>query len=338
MEENRFLKISIGIIILFILGVVLKLAKVILFPFLLAVFISYLLEPILDFLIRRKIPKIAAIAITLLGTFAVLYLSGALLYSSGKTFAEEFPQYERKINDLVLTFEEAISVLPFDSSAESPVGRFDFAEGASFILSALGPFFRFVSRLFLVFLFLVFIFVGRGRLQAKLHTVLSPKRRGQVMVAIRAINHQIRSYLAVKTVMSLLNGFQVWLVLKLFGVDFALLFGFIAFILNYIPNIGSTIAAAFRVGFAFFQFGTIWVPLWILIITVGLDNLVGTFLEPKIMGQKLGMSPLVVLFSLIFWGWLWGISGMILAIPLVAVIKIVCENIPSLRPLAVLME
>jgi predicted PurR-regulated permease PerM len=120
-------------------------------------------------------------------------------------------------------------------------------------------------------------------------------------------------------------------------VDFAPLFGFLAFLLNYIPNVGSLIATVLRVGFAFFQFGTFWVPFWILVITVGLDTLMGNLVEPRIIGKGLGLSPLVVFFSLVFWGWLWGIPGMIMAVPLVAVIKIVCQNVPSLRPGAVLM-
>jgi predicted PurR-regulated permease PerM len=80
------------------------------------------------------------------------------------------------------------------------------------------------------------------------------------------------------------------------------------------------------------------VPLWILIITVGLDTAMGNLVEPRIMGKGLGLSPLVVLFSLLFWGWLWGIPGIIMAVPLVAVVKIVCQNVPVLRPFALLME
>ena len=130
---------------------------------------------------------------------------------------------------------------------------------------------------------------------------------------------------------------MVWIVLKIFGVDFAFLFGLLAFALNYIPNIGSLIATALRVGFAFFQFGNFWTPFWILIITTVLDNILGNIVEPRVMGKGLGLSPLLVFFSLLFWGWLWGIPGMILSVPLTAVVRIVCQNIPALRPVAVLM-
>jgi AI-2 transport protein TqsA len=166
---------------------------------------------------------------------------------------------------------------------------------------------------------------------------LGDGRAGRVRSMLEAINGQVRKYLVIKTAMSLVNGLMVWIVLALFGVDFAALFGLLAFLLNFIPSIGSLLATALRVGFAFFQFGTFWTPLWILVVTVSLDTVMGSFLEPKIMGKGLGLSPLLVFFSLLFWGWLWGIPGMILSVPLTAVVKIVCQNIPALRPVAVLM-
>jgi len=338
MANSRFTKISIGLIVLFVLGVSLKLAKPVLFPFLLAVFISYLLDPILHFLTQKKIPKPAAIVLILFVAFVLIYLLGALLYSSGKSFASSFPLYEQRIAEIIRSIEEFFGQFPLETQISSFLDSVDVGQTAAFLVSAMGPFFRFAARLFLVFLFLVFIFAGRGRLLEKLRSALDPQRAALVTTALRSINSQIRKYLAIKTLMSVLNGLEVWLVLELFGVDFAVLFGFLAFLLNYIPNIGSFIATILRVGFAFFQFGTIWVPLWIYIITNGVDMVLGNVIEPRIMGKGLGLSPLVVIFSLIFGGWLWGISGMILAIPSVAVIKIICQNVSVLGPVAVMLE
>jgi predicted PurR-regulated permease PerM len=116
-----------------------------------------------------------------------------------------------------------------------------------------------------------------------------------------------------------------------FRVDFAIFFGFQAFLLNYIPNIGSTIATALPVIVAFLQFGKLWPVFWIFIIITILDNLVGNLLEPRLMGKGLGLSPLAIIFSLFFWYWLWGIPGTILAVPILAILKIVASNIPSLK-------
>jgi len=124
----------------------------------------------------------------------------------------------------------------------------------------------------------------------------------------------------------------------LFGLDFAILFGLLTFILNYIPNIGSFIATVFPVFIAIFQFETIWPAVWILVILVLIQQIMGAVVEPRLMGKGLDLSPLVILFFLFFWGWLWGIPGMILAVPIAAIVKIVTSNIPELDFIAVFMS
>jgi AI-2 transport protein TqsA len=337
-DDRKFFRLSIGIVVIFVLGIVLKAARGVIYPFLLAVFISYIIDPFIAFLMRLKIPKAAAIFLILLGAFAVLSLIGVVVYSSGKTLAAELPRFEKRISDLSEWLGKGVGGIPLKHRVAALIDKINLQGVASFVLGAMGSVVGLISKLFILFLFLAFIVSGRGRVMAKIRKALTPERSAQVMGALDNINAQVRKYLVIKTAMSFVNGLTVWLVLAIFGVDFALLFGFLAFLLNYIPNVGSLIAAVLRVGFAFFQFGTLWVPLWILIITVGLDTLMGNLVEPRMMGKGLGLSPLVVFSSLVFWGWLWGIPGMIMAVPLVAVIKIVCQNIPALRPIAVLMN
>jgi AI-2 transport protein TqsA len=335
LDEDKFLKAAIAVVVLFIVGVVLKLARPVLIPFILAVFLSYIIDPALTFLTRCRCPRPGAVLIVLALMFVFLYLAGALVYSSGKSLAAELPRYQDRLADLIRFLEKGVG--PFKVDLSSALGKLDIGKIGAVILSAIGPFFDFLGKLLLVFLFLVFIVSGRGRAVTKVQKALGAGRAGQIRTAFEAINGQVRKYLVIKTVMSLVNGLEVWLVLTLFGVDFAALFGFLAFVLNFIPSIGSLIAMVLRVGFAFFQFGTFWPPFWILVITVGLDTILGSFIEPRVMGKGLGLSPLLVFFSLLFWGWLWGIPGMILSVPLTAVIKIVCQNIPASRPVAVLM-
>ena len=335
MDEDRYYQAAVAVIVLFVAGVVLKLARPVLVPFILAVFLSYIIEPVLALLTRCRCPRPEAVLLVLVMMFVFLYLAGVLVYSSGKSLAIELPKYQQRLSDLARLLQKGVGPLKLDLSLA--LENLDIGKVGAVILSAIGPFFDFLGKLLLVFLFLVFIVSGRGRAAAKIQKALGDGRAGQVRTAFEAINGQVRKYLIIKTVMSLANGLEVWLVLTLFGVEFAPLFGLLAFLLNFIPDIGSLVATALRVGFAFFQFGTFWPPFWILVITVGLDSVLGYFLEPKIMGKGLGLSPLLVFFSLLFWGWLWGIPGMILSVPLTAVIKIVCQNVPALRPVAVLM-
>lgn len=336
-DDGRFFRLAVGIIVFFIALAVLSSARSVLFPFILAVFISYVLDPVFAALVKLKVPKPAATALVLLGAFLVFYLLGAVVFASAKTLAAELPRFGQRLTDIAGALEKSLGGLPLRLRIASYLDQIDLGNFAALVLSSLGPFVGLVSKLFLLFLFLTFIVAGRGRGTDKIGKTLPPRAAAQVMEALGNINIQVRRYLVIKTAMSLINGITVWLVLEIFRVDFALLFGFLAFLLNYIPNIGSTIAAVLRVGFAYFQFGTLWVPLWVLVITVGMDLVMGNFVEPRIVGKGLGMSPLLVLFSLVFWGWLWGIPGMIMAVPLMAVIKIICQNIPVLRHVAVLM-
>jgi AI-2 transport protein TqsA len=335
MNEDKFFKAALAVVVLFVVGVVLKLARPILIPFILAVFLSYIIDPALTFLTGCRCPRPAAVLVVLVLMFVFLYLVGALVYSSGKAFVTDLPRYQDRVGDLTRILERGLG--PFKIDLSSALGSLDIGKVGAFILKSIGPFVDVLGKLLLVFLFLAFIVAGRGRAEAKLLKALGDGNAGRIHRILATINSQVRKYLVIKTAMSLVNGLTVWIVLTLFGVDFAALFGLLAFFLNFIPSIGSLIATVLRVGFAFFQFGTFWTPFWILVITTGADTIMGNFIEPRIMGKGLGLSPLLILFSLLFWGWLWGIPGMILAVPLTAIIRIVCQNVPALKPVAVLM-
>jgi AI-2 transport protein TqsA len=338
MEGSKVTTAFLGLIVLFIGGVLLWLAKPVLFPFFIAIFLSFILYPILDFATRLKIPKPLSILLILIITFFVLYLLGVLFYSSGKTFASEFPNYGQKISSILESLQEKFKLTSFEWDPLEWVNQLDISKIGSFLLASFGPFFSFISNLFLILIFLIFILAGRGNTKTKIRNSFDKKRSSKIIDVIQKIDNQIQKYLAIKTVVSFATGVMVTIVLLIFGLDFAILFGFLAFVLNYIPNIGSIIATAFPVIIAVFQFETIWPAFWILIILIVIQMTMGNFVEPKLMGYGLGLSPLVVLFFLFFWGWLWGIPGMILAVPIAAIVKIVCNNVPSLRFVSELMS
>lgn len=156
---------------------------------------------------------------------------------------------------------------------------------------------------------------------------------------INAISAQIGRYLVTAVIISAATGIAAWLALTAIGVDFAVNWGVLAFVLNFIPYIGSILASIPPILVALVKFypdlgPAIAASIALLIIQMGIGN----FLTPKVMGDALDINPIIVLVSLLFWGWLWGGFGAVLAVPIAVVIKIVCENIPSLRPVAILME
>jgi predicted PurR-regulated permease PerM len=141
-----------------------------------------------------------------------------------------------------------------------------------------------------------------------------------------------------KTLTSLADAILVTVVLWIIGVDFALLWGFVTFVLNFIPNIGSIIATILPFVASLLQFNTLAVPLLVLFLLGSIQMLMGNVVEPRWMASSLNLSALLVLFSLIFWGWLWGGLGMILAVPLTSTLKIIFENVNALKPIAILMS
>lgn len=338
MERNKFLFFTSSLVVVFLGGLILRLAKPVLFPFFLAVFFYFILSPALDFLTRLKIPKAISIIFILLVTFSVLYLLGFFFYNSGKSFASDLPKYGQKLTSIVETIQNKFKVGGARWNLLAWVENLNMEKVGTFFLSTLGPFFSFISNLFLILIFLIFMLAGKGKVNMKVESSFDKERASKILTIFQNINGQIQKYLVIKTVISLITGILATMVLLIFGVEFAIVFGFLTFILNYIPNIGSIIATAFPALIAAFQFESLWPAFWIVILLIMIQMTLGNIVEPKLMGQGLGLSPLFVLFSLFFWGWLWGIAGMVLAVPITAIIKIICGNFPSLKIVEALMS
>jgi predicted PurR-regulated permease PerM len=338
MNGDKFLKLGLGIIVVFLLGIFLKLARPVLVPFALALLLSFAVSPILRFLTRLKIPRAVALTVILLVTFVLLYLLGVLFYSSGKSFAAELPSYREMVQEFVSGIERLV---PNEQLREALIGwteKFDIEAVGSFLLSALGPFFSFMSGLLLVFFFMIFILSGKGRLEGKIVRAFPANQAATLARTIRRIDHEIQKYLAIKTLINLGIGLLTGAVLTLFGLPFSIVFGFLAFVANYMPTIGAAFAVLPPVLMAAFYYPTYGPVFWIFVILAVIHLGLGGQLEPRLMGKGLSLSPLLVLVSLFLGGWLWGIPGMVLVVPILAVLKIVFSNIPSLAFLEAMMD
>ena len=155
---------------------------------------------------------------------------------------------------------------------------------------------------------------------------------------VTSISSQISHYLSLQFLISFTTGSIVWGALTVIGVDFAATWGALAFFLNFIPTIGSILASIPPILIAFIQYyPSVWPGIITLVAITTIQLVIGNGVAPKVMGDRLNLSPVVVLLSLLFWGWLWGVVGALLAIPITAAIKIVCENFSELRPISVMM-
>jgi predicted PurR-regulated permease PerM len=191
-----------------------------------------------------------------------------------------------------------------------------------------------LSNTFLVLLMTIFVLFEAMVLPAKIRAALGDPE-ADLSQGIRVVG-RIKAYVVIKTSTSLATGIIIGGALQLLGVDFALLWGLLAFLFNFIPNIGSIIAAIPAIILALLQAGPTG-ALATAVVFIVVNMVIGSLLEPKIMGERMNLSPLVVFFSLVFWGWLWGPIGMLLSVPLTMTIRIMLEGHAGTRPFAILM-
>lgn len=342
---NKIMITLVGVICVIISGYVFIEMKAIIIPLVLALIINFMLNPIITFFEKKHIPQIISILFVLLFTFLILFVIGHLVNRNVDSFLANIPHYEERFKSIVDKVLEFFSVTVGEREASkgdtSAFPRIaDIFENIS-IGGTVSAIFTSVSTIlsdfFIVILYLVFLLVGRHGLISKFDLAFKPELSQRVKKIVEKVNGEINKYILTKTLVSLLTGSLVALALWLFNVEFAFIWGLLTFLLNFIPNIGSIIATIFPITFALVQFDNIVIVIWIAVVLLAIQFLMGNVLEPKVVGKSMGISPVVVLFSLIFWGYVWGIVGMVLAVPIAVFIKIILENISELKPLSVLM-
>ncbi len=217
-------------------------------------------------------------------------------------------------------------------------GRLEFDPNLLPLRALLNNLLDLSSQLFVVLVYLVFILLERTSFPNRIRSAFNPERTTQVMETIRQINSSISEYIYVKTFISFLTGLLSGIVLALFNVEFALLWGVLTFLVNFIPYLGAIAAVIFPSLLALVQFQSFPYALAVLTVLTVIQTFLGYWTEPRMTSQRVNLSPLVVILSLAFWGFLWGIVGMILAIPLTVVIKAVLENIEDGKFIAKLLS
>ncbi len=340
MKNLNVIVVLLGIVAVFVLGVILQELRSVLLPFSVAMLLSIIFRPVVFFLKARRIPTVFSLLVVLLSLTLVLVLFGMLVFSSARSFTDALPRYQQRIEEVVDNAKESLEQLaePLEIDVQNLMGDLIQVSTVTAALSSgVGSFFSFLGNIFLVILFMLFILAGTGDLDSKVEVAFSPEVAERIATVVRNISAQVRQYLVTKTLISAATGFLIFLILWILGVDFPLLWGFLAFLLNYIPNIGSLLSVFLPFLLSLLQFDTLTRPILALVLMETVQIVMGNVIEPRMMAFSLNLSPLLVLVSLIFWGSLWGIVGMVLAVPLTATVKIFLENIEPLRPVAVLM-
>ncbi|KZN50124.1 AI-2E family transporter [Pseudoalteromonas luteoviolacea] len=319
---------------LFIVLAGIKLANDIVVPFILAAFIAIICNPLLRFFASYRIPKGAAIVI-IIALVALLGMSLAgLVGQSLNDFSLQLPSYREALQDKFIWLVDTAANYNILIDKQQLISLFDPGKMIDVATNMLAGFGGVMANIFLILLTVVFMLFEAPMLSKKVHLALDDPQ--MKMQQIDRFLDSINSYLAIKTGVSLATGVLAGFLLWLLDVDYFVLWGVLAFLLNYIPNIGSIIAAVPPVLLALVTHG----PVVSGLVAAGylsINTIMGNMIEPKYMGKGVGLSTLVVFVSLIFWGWLLGTVGMLLSVPLTMVVKIGLENSEDGRWLATML-
>ena len=345
MEEKDYSK-AIFYILFFLaiiaLGTLCKLLSSVILPVVIAVLMTFSFMPVILKLNRKlKIPWILLVLIIdIILLFAIFGLS-SLLVSSLSTIIAEYPKYESRFMS-IYKLTAATFNLQFDDGKSfidnlwSVLQVREYVQKlAVFLSSGLFTFAKYFLVIILLFTFLLIEIKSTGK---KINSAFHSKTRSKVFRIIQQVISETVRYLSIKFFISLATGILVFIGTSIVGMDFPIVWGFLAFIMNFIPTFGSIISTLLTTLFATLQFYPAWGKIiYIFILLLSINMILGNILEPRIEGNHLGLSPFVILVSLSLWGWLWGFVGMILAVPMTVIIKIVCENFSILNPIAVLL-
>lgn len=331
-------EIAAWLVIVVLVTLIAKTLSFIFIPLSMAVLVFFAVGIPMEFLKRFGVPPWLRIVLVVSSILGGLYWVGGLLRANILEFVGQLPVFSQRLSEYA-----AIELQPYGVSVDQVKEVLDAFLGhmegkplaplGSFLQAAGGSFFHFIGNLVWVVLFLIFMLAERDGMEARLHNAFGPRRAGRIIKVGGRISQSIEQYLGLKTLISLLAGVLTAIVLFLCGVQFALLWGVLAFLLNFIPNIGALIATVPPVFMALFQSGSPGFALLTGSALVTIHLVVGNYLEPKIMGRGLNLSPLVVLFALIFWGWMWDGVGMLLAVPITAAVNIALEEYNPAMPL-----
>lgn len=326
--NDRLIKSCLLILTALAVTVALIHLKGVLIPFVVSIFIYFLVIPFVDYSRRKlRLPQILSLVLALLISSLVTMILSISVLSSLEGFLSDTKLYQENLGQLVEKASQFLANFGINVSSEfanlqqnlKNLPIFNVIKGMA--REAFGA----IGQFFLIIIYLMFLVSGYD-MNAKKSTVRSK------------IEDSVKKYIITKVIASLATGLLVGVILKLIGMDLAFMFGVLTFLLNFIPSIGSLIAVFLPLPVAFLQFEFGLQFYLVLILPTLVQFIIGNVIEPKVMGEGLGLHPVTILLCLMIWSSIWGAAGMFLAVPMTVCLKIVCEQFPISKPLVKLMS
>lgn len=333
-------------------GGLMKIMEEVTKPVTLSVFMSFVFfTPIKKMNEKFRLPWWFGMTIVFVIFFAFFFGIGNIIIASLRSILDKVPEYEERFQAISMSISRFISdnrdsklfellgIEKQQTIAQYFFKSFDIVGIVkSFAVEFTGSILNFSTMLFFVVLFSIFLLTEMQFTLQKTSKVISRKHRYRILKIIKKTTADVTQYISIKFAMSLISGVYVTIVCVAFKMDFAAVWGFLSFIMNFIPKFGSLIAWLITTIFAILVFYPSPVPIILSSVLIIIENLaIGNLIEPKVEGKNLDLSPFVILVSLSIWGWLWGFLGLLLAVPLTVTVKIICENISFLKPVAILI-
>ena len=306
-----------------------------------AVFLTYLLNPIRQSLSAKGLPTWLAITVTILGLGLITLMLTVVLQVGLADLSTKTPQYLGTLNDKLHRWSESerLPGLVRDTLAgmmanDQPI----LQRNLGLARSAIETGFKLISNAVVVLIYLIFLMAESGGLNRRIDEAMTPSRASETRRVLSEINHAVSGYLWVKTFVSAIVGVATTLLARWYNLDDPLVWGMLAFFLNFVPYLGSVVAIALPTMLALIKFDTAGPAIQIALLLFVVHNIVGYVIEPILTGRRLDLSPSLVIISLGFWAWIWGPAGLVLAVPLMSVIKIVMQHMAATRGAAMLMS
>lgn len=341
MQENRLLSFTLLIVSGTFLFYILIIAKNLLMPLIIAIFLWHLLNTIAAYIngiygVGKYLPWSVCLLMALVIIAMVLYELGSIITDNVGDVVQRAPQYQENLKSILISIDNRFHIKALAQLNEF----FQSINFKNILLNIYGTFTGLTSNALLISLYIGFLFLEQRVMRLKLTSLFPQKKHFDLATnIINQIIADTQTYIGIKSAMSLITALASWIIMKFIGLDFAEFWALLIFFLNFIPNIGSIIATIFPALLALVQYQTSWWPFIVLTSGITITQfIVGNLIEPKFLGQRLNLSPLVILISLGIWGELWGILGMFLSVPIMVILLIIFSHFERTQPLAILLS
>ena len=334
-QQNSIIELTFVVILLMLFFYVLVVGASLLIPFIIAVLFSFAIIGLSNFYKNLKVGSFLSYLFSVWTYIFIFWLIWRMIGSNVNDLVELLPQYQTKVLTIVSNLFETLKI-PQPTSINQVISEINLQ---AIFTSVVGGVTTIFSKTGIILFYVLFILLESRHFKEKLPLMFTDDgKRSQIVGIFEKIKKDIKSYFVIKTMVSSVTAILSYCIMVVFGLDFAIFWAFLIFFLNFIPSVGSIIAVSFPMLLTLIQFESYYPFVFIGSALIGIQILMWNIIEPRFMGNKLNLSPLVIIIALGFWWTIWRVLGMLLSVPIMVIINIILSKFPSTRSIAILLS